>query len=246
MRKFEISYYTSHLDVPFCYGLHIEIQKKQDAAAVVMELQYQGREDMKEEDLIQYGFSANDDITLDCKLPLLWWDYINNAYDNCEKAVLNEDEDTNLIISFTDNGEDRMEVPTNTDEWEILLQELQQAVLEVCARELPLQLTYRVCEEKNPPKDYLLTMKFENREVIVKHNEKEVKRSWEETRDMLELLYAQEIQYEKATEKAPAKRGEWLQDTDGGWYKLYKDILNSEEDEDALKEITGFFVKNQD
>lgn len=242
MRKFEISYYTSHLDAPFSYGLHIEIQKKQDAVSVVMEQQYHDREDMKEEDLIQYGFSANDDITLDCKLPLLWWDYINNAYDECEKQTLNEDEDTNLIISFTEDDEDRMEVPLNTEDWEILLQELQQAVLEVCARELPLQLTYRVCAEKTPAKEYLLTMKFENREVLISHNGKDIKQSWEDTRDILELLYAQEIQYEKATEKTPEKAGEWLKDTDGGWYKLYKDIKNSEEDEDAIAEIKEFFV----
>lgn len=241
MRKFEISYYTAHLDVPFCYGVHFDVQKKQNHTAVVMELQYHGREDMKEQELKEYGFSLNDDITLDCQLPLLWWDYINKVYDASEKAVLNEDEDTNLIISFTEDEEDRMEVPLNTEEWEVLLQELQQAVLEICNLERPLEITYRVCAEKVPAKEYVLEMSFEKRKASVKHVQ-EVIKPWEETRAMLELLYAQEIQYDKASFKTPEKAGEWLKDTDGGWYKMYKDIKNSDQETDNISIIKDFFT----
>ncbi len=233
MYSFSLKYQTAeNIPAPYAHAIEIngDFGQNQDNTdvALTFELTYLDREGATEEDLLEEGFSLNDDFSWQGKLPKIWSDVI---YGNLKSA--NE-----LFIKVLEPHQEFWQVtfgskefyPADTEGFKYLVEELQQAVYESAGREAPLKLTY-LKNQSGENIEVQVTASFAERKL--RHartnlidSKKDAKiLPWEELNFILKNTFSGEFETQFAHATKPAHKGVFVNTGDKLWYEVGKSLL---------------------
>ena len=210
-------FFTTAFDVPapYSYEVSFEFSEKQ---SLHFQLIYTGREEFAEEEIVNEGFTMNDDFEWKGSLDVVWMAEIENLLEKTEPR--NSTRDQEIIIKT--NIEEF--APKNYKEWSLLVQDLIQAVFESSGKEMPWQMSL-ISIKNNTKKLQEMKVLFAKREVDFEYGS-QIKMDWNRAKKFMELIYLGEFDEQKTITQLPEKEGIYLCFDQLTWYKLGHSITN--------------------
>lgn len=225
MNLFEIRFQTSEL-IPPPYAHAIEILAHNDPKggfSYIFEISYLDRESLTEDEILEEGFSLNDDLQLKGTLPLAWKSAYDALLEKTKKTYPTEIEDKEDFWEIL--TVDEPFYPKNTREWKIFLEEIRQAITEQNKLELPLSFQIKRIDQELT-EDFLVEGKFEERVFQITKKDGETKElEWIKLNNFLKDIFSGEFVYEKTSTKMPKRTGLFLNLGDEIWYEVGKSLL---------------------
>lgn len=203
-------------------------------------LHYTEREDLSEEEIFDEGFTPNDDYTYKGDLNSVWTKPLLQLYDRT-RWTSKDIEDGGITVTAVEKGKDEgVQIPSNQEEWQLMAQDLIQAIYETVKKEAPLKIDYR--QVQDDAVDCSLTVHFSNREVIFEKNSQSRIVNWEYAIQLMKLVFTPDYHYELAKETVGIKRGAYINCGDGFWHELGKGVVNIDPSFDAVSKIKSGFA----
>jgi hypothetical protein len=136
--------------------------------------------------------------------------------------------------------EEGLKIPSNQEEWQLMAQDLIQAIYETVKKELPLKIHYRQVDNDKIT-DCSITIQFSNREVIFETAGTWRAINWEYAIQLMKMVFTPDYHYELAKEEPSKKRGVYIDCGDGYWHELGKGVINIDQSFDAIGKIKAGF-----
>lgn len=205
-----------------------------------LELHYTDREDLSEDEILDEGFTSNDDFSFTGKLDPVWKKVVSIEFEKVKWSGKQLDEG-GLTLSAIENGKiSNAKVPAEQELWQLLAQDIIQAIYETSKKEAPLTVNYRqVTNEESV--DCSITMHFSSREAVFTSKNQSRSINWEYAVQLLKLVFSPDYNYEIAKETAGTKRGSYIECGDGYWHELGKGVINIDTSFDAVGKIKDGF-----
>ncbi|MEL6557700.1 MAG: hypothetical protein AAFQ94_05910 [Bacteroidota bacterium] len=191
MKEIKIEFKTLEVPAPFAhnYLLHLKIDKEIEAQ---YEITYKGREELSEAEILEEGYTLDDDFKWSGKIDSSWKKSILGLADivqQNESNQANEFSQTEISISLTTAGQTESTVYYDEESLSYQIQEIVQALFETSKRELPLKIQF-LLKAKGKKDQFTATLSFATRSCsIFKNNELSKNLSWEEGSSLMSLIY---------------------------------------------------------
>lgn len=243
----EISYYTPDLPPPYCYSYLLRTVIEKDGLNVDFKLEYVEREDLEEEEILAEGFTLSDGFSFKGSLPMVWKSELIRQLGKTTFLKGNTDQyPIHLKVENKNVNEVNEGYPSDLNQWEYFLQEMVQGIFEAGKKERPLEIIYRVVDNKKQVEEISLKASFLSRTAVKlldvngkKQLEKSI--SFKELKKILKAVFMPDYVAEKALKKAPKIVGKYVNPGDGLWYEFGKGMLNPDPQYDSLKRIENLF-----
>ncbi len=223
--KVIVSYQTLQLPPPYSFAYTLDLNIDNDQALINFEQEYLNRDTLSEEEILNEGFTLDDNFSWQGTLGKVWADHLGKLFEDVKLQEVSDD-DRLYIHMAIGNGKPGMVI--DTDFWDYELQEAVQAIYEASGRELKMHLNF-IFVKDGTKRPIALEASFENRKARIDQDQPIL---WDDLRKVMSLVYNEEFE-EHATKK-PAEDGLWV-DFEGAGY--YFQVLNksvSEELTDLL------------
>ncbi len=223
MKSLTIRYQTSELiPAPFAHAIEIILDLNHELN-YQFELTYIDRDQLTEDEILEEGFSTNDDLVLKGTFKEPWMNALEILLIETKKThpvELKEDQEFWEITAEKD-----IFFPKNPKPWKIFIDQFQQACLEQNFIEKPLEIS--ICRKDNEVEtSFLINGCFENRSLEVITNGILTKQiEWNKLNPFLMNLYSGEFDFEKASVSIPKKTGLFINLGDEIWYEVGKSLL---------------------
>ncbi|MGR3809105.1 hypothetical protein [Jiulongibacter sp. NS-SX5] len=218
-----IQFQTNELTPPpYAHAIEIKVQQENNGINIDFEITYLGREELEEEEILQEGFSTNDDIQWSGELNQEWlktFEQFANSVEFKEKTSLNQEEFYWNIKTDHQEG-----YPVDEEAALQFVQELQQAVLENTETEAPLNLTI-LRKDRNTSERIVFEASFAKRQFSKTTNDSKEDLPWDTLSQVLKDIFSGEFRPEQAKQKSPKKTGLHINLGDDLWYELGKSYL---------------------
>lgn len=242
---------TENIPAPFSYTYSLLIdlnnQSKEMMLPVTYELCYTERDDLEDEEILDEGFSLNDDYNWSGQLPPIWFSALKEIYANTswhQKELTHPKNSTSILkITLTDKeGNIYKKTPANQDSWEYFFQELIQAIYEISKKEMPLEVKYKEIDERKQEMLISIQPFFSSRTVEVKiEKEKQALEQkqipWMDLKPILKSVYFPDYDYQYALEKIPNKVGKYIDNGEGVWYEFGIGVKNPDKNINSLDKL---------
>lgn len=244
MQFFEVKYETpAGLPPPYCYYYHLIGRVVKGSLLVEFSWVYHHREDLTEEEIIDEGFTGNDDYNWKGALHEEWLRQLEKQLTGTKPAAGPREEEPYLHITAETAGRVLFRGhPRTLSEWEYFLQEFIQAIYETAGKEAPLRLRFRRVVQGTRAEEANIEVSFSDRSVKLpgKNKGSHSHLTWEEMQRELQSIYALEYDAEAAQPKAPGHPGYYLDPGEGQWYELGKSARNPSPRNNAIVPVTRF------
>ena len=240
MPTFSLKYQTAeNLPAPFAHAIEINgiIAQNQENGLpsgsfpqleLSFELTYLDREEFSEEELMDEGFTLNDNFTWKGTLPKVWSDVVfgNLKSANALNIKTLEPHQEFWQIDF----EDKSFYPKDSELFKYLIEELQQAVYEKAGRESGLKLTF-LKNQSGEHIEFEITASFVERQLQTKRrniNDAQTETKildWEELNFILKNIFSGDFEADFAAKNRPSHKGLFVNIGDELWYEVGKSLL---------------------
>jgi hypothetical protein len=235
-----LEYDSGILPPPYSHVFRLALDWSTGVLNTQLDLHYTDREELTDQEIFDEGFSLNDDYHFQGKLASVWIKPVQNLLQNSrwtKKAM----EEGGITLSPIEQGKNQgVKIPANQEQWQLMAQDLIQAIYETEKKEAPLTIHYRKVEREEF-KEVSLTLHFSTREAQLVLEKEKATLAWEEAIELLKLVFMPDYQYELAKEVPGSKRGCYLDCGDGYWHELGKGVVNSHASFDAIGKIKAGF-----
>lgn len=240
----EIYFDSGIIPPPYSNQYFVKFRFEKNFLDTHFQISYTGREEISEEEILEEGFSLDDDFNYQGEIPVVWKQPIKKLYASSKWSNKNLQEETGgIYLQAKDrHGQKVKSVPLNQEEWKNFSQELIQAIFELSRKEKPLLIHYMIREDKNETM-LALEMKFSIREVDLTVNGKKKTADWEQTKELLYFVFLPDYDYELAQETKPSQSGYYIECGDGFWHNLDMGALNLDPKFDAVAKIKSGFAQ---
>ncbi len=199
-----------------------------DDPSVAVDLKYTDREDLSTDEILDEGYTMNDDFNWEGTLPGIWkkvvLDKINQS--NFIKNTQTSSENLPfLIVSLIHTNREIQElIPAEEKSWEPFLQEIIQAAFEKAGKERPLLIRFlAIIDNKAVSKELMLS--FADRKLQITSRDDHgaaVKKSlsWQSGQKLMKNIYILDYADGKGTMELPQSDGYFIDVGDGLWYAL--------------------------
>ncbi|NJN25476.1 MAG: hypothetical protein HC819_05680 [Cyclobacteriaceae bacterium] len=223
--KITLNYHSGSIPPPFAHQYSIEIARnEQGGLHAVLQLEYTDRDELAEEEIFEEGFSNEDDYSWEGELPAIWGKEIVQKLkmSTWKKKPGNKNDDSFFEIKIAHGFKTELLYPDKPKVWEILAQEIIQAVFELGKKEAPLQIAFLNGDTTGKAVTTAFTFYFANQSIEIKQLETEKKKSmdWAGGQRLLKYIFNVDYDPEKGEEKQPVKAGHYIAPGDGLWYEL--------------------------
>lgn len=202
MRDLNISFLTLQIPPPFAHGYTMTIYKNGETWEVKFQLEYLQRDSLEEEEILEEGFTGDDDFSWTGKLPEVWVQELDRLLQRTKYASERlEGAPNHLFLEYVNNGKSGF--PENFQEWEYLLEELIQAIYELAERELPFMLHLMNIKQGV---DLKLQAKFANRSFMLKGGKHPF--PWDQLKVVLGQI--ENLDINEVPKAKPGTKGYWL------------------------------------
>ncbi len=228
MPTFSLKYQTAeNIPAPFAHAIEINGNFEHDLE-LSFELTYLDREDMTEDEIMDEGFSLNDDFTWKGTLPNVWSDVVFGSLKSANELFIKSLEPHQDFWQVDFNG--KSFYPKNTDAFKYLIEELQQAVYEKAGREAALKLIFLKNQSGENIEVAVSASFIERKLALVRTNiidgTSETKvLAWDELNFILKNTFSGEFEADFAHSKKPSHKGLFLNAGDELWYEVGKSLL---------------------
>lgn len=235
-----LEYDSGIVPAPYSHVFRLMLDWSKGDLDVVLDLHYTDREDLTQEEILDEGFTLNDDYSYKGTLNTVWIKPLQLLFAKSKWTNKNIDEG-GITVSPLDQGNDEgVKIPSNQEEWQLMAQDLIQAIYETVKKEAPLQVHYRLVEGEAIT-DCSVTVHFSNREVIFEKAGTPRTINWEYAIQLMKIVFTPDYHYEMAKEEPGKKRGAYIECGDGYWHELGKGVVNIDPSFDAVGKIKSGF-----
>ncbi len=235
-----IEYDSGIVPPPYSHVFRLLLNWKDGNLSTELDLHYTDREDLSKEEILDEGFTENDDYSYRGRLNPIWTKPVTGQLAAAKwtgKAI----DEGGLTVAVLENGKaGPVRVPADQEGWQLLAQDLIQAIYETSKKEAPLTIKYREITHEST-KDCAVTVKFSDREVLFESDEESRMINWEYAVQLLKLIFTPDYHYELAREEPGKKRGAYIECGDGFWHELGKGVVNIDDSYDAVSKIRSGF-----
>jgi hypothetical protein len=243
LNRIEIEYDSGAIPPPYSHIFKIKINFGKNFLDSQLDLVYTDREEITEEEILNEGFTTDDDYHFQGEIPKVWEKPLRELYSKSKWSNKKLDEDGGIkILSKDSQGQIVRTVPLNQEEWLIFSQDYIQAIYEITKKEAPLSIHYLV-REKESVSEIELVVRFSIRKMEVSVNGKSKEANWDETKELLSLIFLPDYDYGIATESKPNQKGHFIECGDGYWHDMQKGVFNIDDSFDAISKIKQGFQK---
>lgn len=233
----EIEYDSGSIPPPFSNVYRLVLDWSTEVLIAELILHYTDREDLSEQEILDEGFTLEDDYSATLTLDAAWkhpvFQLLKATKWNSKQL---KDEGISLALIEKDQKDSKPKIPLDQEGWKLMGQDLIQAIYETNKKEAPLQIQFRIVDS-DQTKDAKITVHFSNRKVIFQSNGIERELNWEYAIQLMKLIFMPDYNYEIAKEEAGKKRGIYLECGDGFWHELGKGVTNIDSDYDAVSKM---------
>ncbi len=220
--KITLMYNTGPIPPPFCHRYKISIEKKSaDDYHVDLDLEYFDRDEITEDEIFDEGFSMEDDCTWSGNLPRVWGHRLEEKFKstNWKKKPTFSDSGTEFLIKLSQHDKSEIIQPATSRPWEMLAQEIIQAVFELSKKEAPLHIIFVSGSSKDQRKKAEFTFSFAHQKVtLIAQSKKNI--DWEEGQKLLKYIFGFDYIPEDSFDEVPDADGNYISPGDGFWYEL--------------------------
>ena len=235
-----LEYDSGIVPPPYSHVFRLALDWAKGDLDVKLHLHYTEREELSEQEILDEGFTLSDDYSYTGTLNSVWVKPVQELF--TKTRWTNKDiEDGGITVTPLERGKDEgLKIPSNQEEWQLMAQDLIQAIYETVKKELPLQVHYRKVDNEQV-NDCSLTIHFSNREVIFQMDQEKRTIHWEYAIQLMKMVFTPDYHYELAKEEAGKKRGAYIECGDGFWHELGKGVINIDPTFDAVVKIKAGF-----
>ena len=231
-----LEYDSGILPPPYSHVFRLALDWSAGVLTTQLDLHYIDREELTEQEIFDEGFSLNDDYHFQGKLVPVWIKPVQHLLEDSRWTKKAMDEG-GITLSTIEQGENQgVKIPSNQEQWQLMAQDLIQAIYETEKKEAPLTIHYRKVDREEI-KEISLTLHFSTREALVQREKGKATLVWEEAIELLKLVFMPDYQYDLAKEVPGTKRGSFIDCGDGYWHELGKGVVNSHASFDAVGKI---------
>ena len=235
-----LEYDSGIVPPPYSHVFRLALDWEKGNLEVKLDLHYTEREELSEQEILDEGFTVNDDYNYSGKLNSVWVKPVQELFSKTRWTNKDIDEG-GITVTAVEKGKDEgVKIPSNQEEWQLMAQDLIQAIYETVKKELPLKVNYRLVENDQTT-DCSLTVHFSNREVIFEKGGKSRTIHWEYAIQLMKVVFTPDYHYEMAKEEPGNKRGGYIDCGDGFWHELGKGVVNIDPSFDAVGKIRSGF-----
>ncbi|MHA4740047.1 hypothetical protein [Dyadobacter sp. MSC1_007] len=229
---------------PFSHFYTLEMDIASETSVDVdFSITYNDREELSEDDLLDEGFSPDDDYEWKGNVPGVWIDEFREILGSSKIIRKREESEFEDFIEIElDEQEKRVTIyPVDKERWSYFLQEFMQAIFETAGREKPFELTY-VDIDADHKTVIDLKASFAKKEfTLIKNSGTARKLDWNQLQKIMDTVYKAEFVPDNASESKPTKRGKYITAGDGLWYQLGVAVLESTSKSKDLPKIEALF-----
>ena len=243
-KQIDVHYQTLTLPPPYSYAYDLRITLVNQAINVDLVWYYTDRDELTEEEVLDEGFTTDDDFRWQGTLPQVWVAVLDRLLDTTQLTPeeTSTARDNLLTVTVTDaKGATLTGTPDNFQRWEYRLQELVQAVYEASRREHPLRIRYLDYRQTGSLTKVTLEGSFMYRRftVTLEQDAKTATQEapWQQLSSLLEVLYLPDYDSEQSIIAQPRKPGQYVDPGDGRWYQLGRAVTNPGK-KDVVKIVT--------
>ncbi|WP_114750750.1 hypothetical protein [Pleomorphovibrio marinus] len=242
--RLEIEFHSGEIPAPYSHQFKIKLVFGKNFINTQFDINYLDREELSEEEILNEGFSLNDDFSFVGELPKIWEPVLKNLYSNSKWShqKMLDDQGGIKVLAKDKHGKIVRSIALNPKEWHYYSQELIQAIYEISKKEAPLQIRYKQVTH-NKTMLYELTFKFATRKFVFCCNGAEQILEWQEAKDLLACIFLPDYDYGTATSSEPTKEGNYIDCGDGFWHEFGEGLINLDEGFDAKKKIQEEFER---
>jgi hypothetical protein len=235
-----LEYDSGIVPPPYSHVFRLALDWSNSDLTVNLDLHYTEREELSEEEIFDEGFTTNDDYSYKGRLNSVWIKPLQQLYDKT-RWTSKDIEDGGITVTALETGKDEgVKIPSNQEEWQLMAQDLIQAIYETVKKEAPLKIDYRQVADQIS--DCSLTVHFSVREVIFEINGNSRVINWEYAIQLMKIVFTPDYHYELAKEEAGNKRGAFINCGDGYWHELGKGVVNIDPTFDAVSKMKAGFA----
>ncbi len=233
---------------PYSHLYNITVDENPSYLTFSFRLVYTDRDELSEEEILDEGFSQDDDFTWSGKLDKIWKRQLDALLEatRFHNNPSSGGDFTIEVISKTGDTEQKVYVAKKeTTGWIYFIQELKQAILESEQLEAPLTIEYLKTGD-GPATHLVLNGSFASRTFTVRVNDRPVEQlEWPVLQKTINLIFNEtEIDYDEAVPGKPYAPGYYLMLPGAGWLRLGEGIRARFEDtpvlENIVKTMNGF------
>lgn len=225
-------YYTLELDIISGDKLDVDFS-----------ITYTDRDGMDEDDILDEGFSPDDDYAWKGEFPVIWTSEFQKIFSSSKiirQREENEYEDF-IEIELEENSKRVTVYPVDKERWSYFLEEMMQAIFETSGREKPFELSYLEIDNDNKT---LLEMQasFSTKTFTFSKNKNAAsKLDWGQLQKIMDTVYKAEFIPDNASSSTPTKKGKYITAGDGLWYQMGVAIVETTSKSKDLPRIESLF-----
>lgn len=234
---------------PYHYAYQLEIKPGEPDTPCSYAIQYLHREELSEDEILEEGFTLNDDWKWQGNLPQKWQEALLDLIkkQSWPKKPEKPKAETSLMLISLSNREGKVlfeGIPADPNLWEYFIQELIQAIYELAEKEAPFRLAYKEISSGNPGLEILIEASFAQRTISASRQEEndrkiKVHPDWRELKNMMKLVFLPDYDYDKASEQEPKKRGKYINTGEGLWFKFEEGLTEPDKKSQTLSRLEG-------
>ncbi|MCH7402192.1 hypothetical protein ACFOUP_18705 [Belliella kenyensis] len=243
LMRLEIDFESGSIPPPFSHRFKLKLNFEKNFLNTSLDMEYTHREELTDEEILNEGFTLEDDYHWKGELHNAWVAPIKKLYTQSKwsNKKLEEEEGGIRVLAKDIHGKITRTTPLNQEDWQYEAQELIQAIFETSQKEAPLSVNFlHIDSEKTL--EISLVMKFSVRKAVADINGQEKQLNWEKTKDLLSNVFLPDYDYDKVKESKPSKRGSYIDCGDGFWHEFGKGIYNIDASYDAVSRIKEGFL----
>jgi hypothetical protein len=217
----------------------------EDDLSVDFSIKYTDREDLEEDEILDEGFTTDDDFNWKGAVPSNWITEFVKIYTSSKIIRQREEKEFEdfVEIEIEENDKRVTVYPVDKERWVYFLQEFMQAILETSGRELPFELTY-LDYDAEPKSEVALKASFATKLFTMSENGGAPKQlDWGFLQKVMDTVYRAEFVYDSAVESKPVKKGKYLYIGDQLWYQLGVAVVETTAKSKDLQMIESLFSK---
>jgi len=225
------------------YTLQLEVISKNELN-VDFSIVYTDREEMDEDELIDEGFSTDDDYKWKGALPAIWIDEFNAIFSSSKTIRKREESEFEdfVELELEENGKMVTIYPVDKERWSYFLQEFMQAIFEASGREKPLELTFLEIDADKKQTQVELKASFSQKSFTLTKGKNQPKElEWTQLQRIMDTVYKAEFVADNASDSKPSQKGKYITAGDGLWYQLGIAILETTAKSKDLPKIEALF-----
>ncbi len=236
-----IEYNSGMIPAPFSHVFRLALDWSDGRLMADLDLHYTDREDLSEEEIFDEGFTLEDDYKYKGEINAVWIPVILRHFDHAKWSGKSREEGGVVLTPMENGNLSELKIPSDQESWQLLAQDLIQAIYETSKKEAPLTIQYRQVTHEEKPTDCSIQVRFSDREVLFTLDGKTRNINWEYAVELLKVVFTPDYDYELAKEKPGTKRGNYIECGDGLWHELGKGVINIDESYDAVGKIKSGF-----